>query len=523
MKKNFLYSVMALFMVLLASCSQEEIISENNGNGKVTISVGVPGGAATRAGMPAVEGVIRRCIMQVVDENGIAIEGEKMKQTEEVTGETVTFTFNEPTGNYSVVFWADYVTNKTKDYVYNTTQLPIIGYQGNKDNMFTNAGDAFCGKIAKGTTSTTLKRPFDKIVIGSTNKELFGKYTKITIGNFNVPTGYNIMDGTCGNIADTPTAQIRLDERAINNAETGEWAYFYIFPSKNQTSTDLALNVTLSTDDETPEKQTLAVTIKDMPTDANMIGNVDITEIPAKEIEVTVSFDDKFQDKGDSTEPEEPATPEEIKVGSYIDANGKVTATENEAVAIVFDLATDDNISNYGEAFAGKKIKGWAIAMGKASQVQWMTGADALAEITDITPITNTDKATDINGYGNTQSIKNNGTTCIPGATFPALEACINWSVQAPQNTSGWYMPAAVQVQRLHTAWSENTFSAKLTNDNVINGVILSSSMYKNSSDVLNPLGVLFNSADATGKNGKINAQSFSNNYGARPILTIFE
>ena len=54
MKKNFLYSVMALFVILLASCSQEEIISENSGNGKITVSVGVPGGATTRAGMPEV-------------------------------------------------------------------------------------------------------------------------------------------------------------------------------------------------------------------------------------------------------------------------------------------------------------------------------------------------------------------------------------------------------------------------------------------------------------------------------------
>lgn len=520
MKKNFLYSVMALFVILLASCSQEEIISENSGNGKITVSVGVPGGATTRAGMPEVEGMTRRCIMQVVDENGTAIEGEEMRQTVTVTGDKVNFSFTEPEGEYSVVFWADYVTNITKDNCYNTATLPNVTLAHNKNTMFTAAGDAFCGKMAKGgSTSIVLKRPFNKIVVGSTNKEAFGEYKEIQITEFSVPDGYNIMSKTC-----SATKNIKREKIAMNNATAGEWTSFFVFAPSNQTDTKLELPIMLYKEGDATDAPSIKFTASaSAPTDENTIGSMDIPNIPetpANKVDVEISFDDKFTNDG-STKPEKPVTPGEIAVGSYIDANGTVTTDESKAIAIVFDLAADDVIANYGETFAGKNIKGWAVAMGKTVQAKWMEGAETLVEITGITPITNTANATDINGYGNTQIIKDNGANIISGATFPALTTCIDWSVSAPTNTSGWYMPAAVQVQRLHTAWSENTFAGKLTGDNAIAGVILSSSMYKNSSEIFNPLGVLFDAGN-TEKNGKINAQKFSNQYGARPILTIF-
>ena len=44
MKKNLFYSLMALFVVLFASCGQEEIVSDNGTeiNAPVTISVQAP-------------------------------------------------------------------------------------------------------------------------------------------------------------------------------------------------------------------------------------------------------------------------------------------------------------------------------------------------------------------------------------------------------------------------------------------------------------------------------------------------
>lgn len=446
MKKNFLYSVMALFVILLASCSQEEIISENSGNGKITVSVGVPGGATTRAGMPNVDGVTRRCIMQVVNADGTAIEG--LKETKEVTGETVTFSFNEPEGNYSVVFWADYVTNLANDYIYSTEQLPIVGYKGTKNNMFTSAGDAFCGKIAKGATSTILKRPFNKIVVGSTNKNVFGEYTHIAIGNFNVPTGYSIMNGTCGNIDTTPSASIRLEKQAINNAETGEWAYFYIFPSVNQTTTDLALNITLSKGaDDSAEKTNFVATIKKMPADANTIGNVDIPEIPTapvdpeepNKVDVEISFDDKFTNDG-STKPEEPVVPGEMKVGSYINAAGEVVTDAANAVGIVFALEAlnGDVAANYPETLKNKTIKGYAVAISNAAPArQQVIAANETLTFTMPENPTNGTQTTEalLNGIGSEKAFV---TTYNTWVSEHALTGA---------NLSAWYIPTFDQLK----------------------------------------------------------------------------
>lgn len=442
MKKNFLYSVMALFAILLASCSQEEIISENSGNGKVTVSVGVPGGATTRAGMPNVDGVTRRCIMQVVDGNGTAITG--LKETKEVTGETVTFSFDEPEGDYSVVFWADYVTNLSNDYIYSTEQLPIIGYKGTKNNMFANAGDAFCGKIAKGATSTTLKRPFNKIVVGSTNKEVFGGYTHIAIGNFNVPTGYSIMDGTCGNIEGTPSAPIRLEKKAINNAETGEWAYFYIFPAVDQTATDLGLNITLSKGaEDTAEKTNFVATIKSMPTDANTIGNVNIPEIPTTpdkpaKVDVEISFDDKFTNG--STEPENPVAPGEMKVGSYINAAGEVVTDAANAVGIVFALEAlnDDVAANYPEALQSKTIKGYAVAISNAAPSRQQI-------IVEGEKLTFTMPENPTNGTQTTEALL---TGIGTGKDFvTTYNKWVNEHALTGTNLSAWYIPTFDQLK----------------------------------------------------------------------------
>ena len=443
MKKNFLYSVMALFAILLASCSQEEIISENSGNGKVTVSVGVPGGATTRAGMPNVDGVTRRCIMQVVDGNGTAIEG--LKETKEVTGETVTFSFDAPDGDYSVVFWADYVTNLSSDYIYSTEQLPIIGYKGTKNNMFANAGDAFCGKIAKGATSTILKRPFNKIVVGSTNKDVFGGYTHIAIGSFNVPTGYSIMDGTCGNIESTQSAPIRLEKKAINNAETGEWAYFYIFPAVNQTATDLDLNITLSKGaEDTAEKTSFVATIKSMPTDANTIGNVNIPEIPTTpdkpaKVDVEISFDDKFTNGG-STEPENPVAPSEMKVGSYINAAGEVVADATNAVGIVFALEAlnGDVAANYPEAPQSKTIKGYAVAISNAAPGrQQIIAANETLSFTMPKNPTNGTQTTEalLTGIGTGKDFVTTYNTWVSKHTLTGV------------NLSAWYIPTIDQLK----------------------------------------------------------------------------
>lgn len=445
MKKNFLYSVMALFMVLLASCSQEEIISENNGNGKVTISVGVPGGAATRAGMPEVDGVIRRCIMQVVDENGVAIAGDEMKQTTTVNGDKVTFSFTEPEREYSVVFWADYVKNIDKDECYNTTTLPNVTLAHNRNTMFTAAGDAFCGKIAKGeSTNVILKRPFNKIVVGSTNTTVFSEYTEIQIAEFPVTDGYNILDKTCSS-----SKNIKLDRTAMNNAASGEWTSFFVFAPNNQTAIKLNLPIMLYKKEDatnTPSAKFTAST--SAPTDENVIGNMDIPNIPAEKIEVEITFDDKFKnEEGGTTEPEDPETPAELAVGSYINAAGEVVTDATDAIAVVFAMANDitnndDVASAYGESYAAKSIKAYAVSLKNVTSRENWTSAEGEA-VTELTATT-----TKYQGYTATEALLG---LCkdFTGGMFKTFETWRNNNQTNNANLSQWYIPSFSQLTLL--------------------------------------------------------------------------
>ncbi|WP_274972283.1 DUF6562 domain-containing protein [Bacteroides fluxus] len=436
MKKNFLYSVMALFVILLASCSQEEIISENSENGKITVSVGVPGSATTRAGMPEVESMTRRCIMQVVDENGTAIEGEEMRQTTEVTGDKVNFSFTEPEGEYSVVFWADYVTSIAKDNCYNTAALPNVTLAHNKNTMFTAAGDAFCGKMAKGgSTSIVLKRPFNKIVVGSTNKEAFGECKEIQIAEFSVPDGYNIMSKTC-----SAAKNIKRERIAMNDATTGEWTSFFVFAPSNQTDTKLELPIMLYKEGDATDAPAIKFTAStSAPTDENMIGSMDIPNIPADKVDVEISFDDKFTNDG-STEPEEPVVPGEMKVGSYINAAGEVVTDAANAVGIVFALEAlnGDVAANYPETLKSKTIKGYAVAISNAAPTRQQIIAD-----NETLTFTMPEKPT--NGTQTTEALLNG--IGSEKAFVTTYNTWVNEHALTGANLSAWYIPTFDQLK----------------------------------------------------------------------------
>lgn len=532
MKKNYLYSVMAAFMMLFAaSCSQEEIVSGNDGNNsEVTILVGVPGrSATTRAGMPEYEGYTRRCIMQVVDAEGAAIQGEKMRQAVAVTGETVTFSFPEPEGAYSVVFWADYVTSLENDFIYNTKALPTISYSGNKDNMFKPYGDAFCGKVGQGTTSVTLKRPFNKIVVGSENTAAFGEYTHVKTGNFAVPDNYSIFGGTC----DGTTKDIRLDAfTAISNSATGEWFSFFIFAPADQMSTELTLPITLSKDAEGADKLEIQVKATGLPADDNMIGNVNIPEIPsepAQDIEVQVSFDDKFENG-----PAEPVDPSVIKVGSYINAAGQAVADAAEAVAIVFALEAigGDLPANYDypEDVQGKTIKGYAVAIENTAAARQQIIAAGANKLTFSMP----ESAT--NGTQTTEALLSG-----IGAEAKFTEAYTNWTrahVLTGSNLSEWYIPTFAQLEvftkMLFTVGDNvpagsDAFKAlpefahengKLFDRDPINVVMYASSTINANGNIS---AMTFN-ADGTAQAGqaKVDGSSATSTL-CRPFLTIFE
>ena len=158
MKKNLFYSLMALFVVLFASCGQEEIVSDNGTeiNAPVTISVQAPVNNVFSRAVTIPDGYTMQCIMQLLNADGNKI--------------------------------GDQVTK-----VYNTADLRAVGYNTASFDLTNDAlmaaSDAFCGKLETiGNASVTLKRPFANVSVKPKNPEVAAAANKLEIT-------YNALSG----------------------------------------------------------------------------------------------------------------------------------------------------------------------------------------------------------------------------------------------------------------------------------------------------------------------------------------
>ena len=525
MKKNFLFSMMALVGMTFASCSQEEIVStaSNGQTGElITVSVNVPQvGVASRA-MPEVEGHARRCILQLVGTDGAAIEDQRY--VEAVTGETVSFTFTAPSDAYQCVFWADYLetadadVENAKDYIYDTSALPAVGYTGLSHTVhFSDAADAFCGVLANPTSgaSITLKRPLTQIAIGTNTPSDYEGYTQVRVGNVGIPGGYNIFTQT---VNTTTTKTTRLDLTTMEDAAAGQWTKLFVFASVDQTEytfpEEFPLSVTISNGNADENK---SQTLTSVNVDDNMISNINFTEQgggeepgggdePDDDMTINVSFGDKFDN-----EPVDPNAP--LAVGDYVNANGEKVATVEEAVAVIFSLSegVTDN-SNY----EGKTVKGYAIALENASNRTYLKNGSAGTWDSSLTA-TN-DATNDYSGYTYSQAL------------MASLEAQAESSILTSYNTwlgehttsgnlSTWYIPTYDQATAALSS-VDPALAAALQEVRANGTWVLTSSVNADGTSIK---GVLYTPTDAT--TGTVKEATIGTDGQAVivPVVTIFE
>lgn len=386
MKKNFLFLSMALFVLLLAACSQEEIVSgSNKTEGPVTVSVNIPvNNPVTRVAPDIPEGYVLRCIMQLVDQSGNNIENGRYVQEVPSGSENVTFAFETPDNYQGAMFWADYVKKEgggdiaeTADYFYTTTNLKAVGYNGAKTGeLFNNdAADAFAGYMLGSSNSFSLERPFTKVTFKA--DAAYAQYTKITVTNLPAPTAYNIMTGATSAVA----SGIQSTELAISD---NIWFSAYLFVSSTGEgnlgeSNDIAFTLA----DEQGESAKLTMPGENIILTKNY--NVTATVSPSKDNqqEVTVTF------------PGDMVDPNALQIGDYINTDGSYTKTytEGQSVAVVFALAGSktDN-SDYG----GKAVAGYAMALKGLSGIPYTAET---VDVSTITPVT-VNEALYTDGYG---------------------------------------------------------------------------------------------------------------------------
>lgn len=505
MKKNFLYSIVVLCICLFAACSQEEIMDEagQQAGKQVSLTVGVPGGVMTRA-LPTEQDHKLRCIMQVVDKDNKSITGEGMRQVVEVNADKMTFTFTAPEGDYKCLFWADFVTDIKADNVYTTTDLTNITYKKMDNDVFSTKADAFCGYVANGTATITLKRPFAKVSVAPKNASTFAGYNKLTV-SYNAPSGFNMVTG-----AVSSTAQKVTYTKESFNASAGAWFTSFVFAPANVEK--LGSDITMKIEGGTDGPKTLTIAANNVPLTPNYEIDGTFDAASGSNVNVDVKFDGSFD------KPEVKAA----AVGDYFYADGTwgttiTSASGSEAVGVVFDLATDDATENYPNINL-TKINGWVVSLTDVESVAWY-GETVLAAAIDGVVVLGSTSEGAING----ELLGYSNSTAIAKATgsFPANEGCKAWNAAVPETTSDWYMPSIGQLKRLQAAGS--VITPKLTavsGKEVASGVYLSSTLYsKADSGITNPLGVLLKNTEDPNY-GISKAQKISSNYFARAVLT---
>lgn len=441
MKKNFFYSVMAVFTLLfMAACSQEEIISSNETNGgKVVLSVNVSGATPDTRAVADVQGYVMRCIMEAVDSEGTVIEGTRMVQP--VTAGKATFEFEKNASAANYLFWADYVEgtdiNDAKKVVYNAETLTNITYRLNKTNgLFNNpAADAFCATVATDNLagSVTLKRPFTRIAVKTADVDALG-LTGLTHINPNLyaGAGFNVATGKA-----TTKGQLQATVNSYVPVLTdGEFAFYcYVLATvADETRTSA---ITFSNEDGSATKS-IQLTADQM---MSLQSNTSVSLKPGDDkIKVEIVIDDTFE--GEETDPEEPQPAGELKVGAYINAQGEVVAEATDAVAVVFSMAEGkaDN-SVYAE---GKTAKAYAVSLNKA------INRLRLGDCSTLSLATTDDASQAYAGYSFSNSIKT-AFDAMEGdkSTLQIFNAFFTNNELTPvsaSNLSEWYIPSIAQI-----------------------------------------------------------------------------
>lgn len=427
MKKNYLYSITALLMLLFtASCSQEEITSSaNSKEGIVTLDVRVPVNTAnSRSNVPTIpEGYKLRCILQPVDSEQNPV-GDRLVEEVQAGQENITFTFEAPEGYNGAMLWADYFKgdDKAADNLYVTSDLKNITYNSTATatELFNNdAADAFYGYLMGTGTSIELQRPFTKLTFKAS--EDYADYTNITITDLPAPSGFNVMSGE----TTTTASDIISNNLTISD---GVWFSTYLFAGSNASTLQGDITLTLSKDGG---NLNLKMPGKDIPLTRNNDVTATVTPGEDNTTDVTVTFPGGMTD------------PNNIALGDYINKDGTFSKTydASKAIAIVFALAEGKSDNS---DYSGKTAEAYAFALNNCVVKTKLSDAELTGGDTDFTVDLY------VNGYGMASHDKFMTQCSSITSSSPILTAFTSWNENnaiSSEQLSSWYIPTPAQVK----------------------------------------------------------------------------
>lgn len=422
MKKFASMLMVAGFGLAMASCSTtDEPMAASTSD--ITIAVKAPVEPMGRAAVELPAGYTMHCIMQLLDENNNAVGEQKTATIDAATGTgTFTITAADQEQGAKALFWAEYI-NQSGASVYNTTDLKAVSYTTTDFAVAdAPATDAFCGKLEALTdgANVTLTRPFANVNFAPTNPEKVEAAKKMVV-TYTTPAGYNVLNGT---VDATKATKVTYTNADFDSSVT-PWFSTFVFAAADATYLDSAIEIALS------EGLTQTITIGEnkVPLNENFQISVsaEIGDVELSDITVTVGVEPGYN------KPEAP----KFEVGAYVNAAGEPVATAAEAAGIVYYLGAygDDAADKYDAKFAGKTIKGYAVALNNVNASRQAINTD---------PVTGLAATSWANGYEGTPNIL----TSFAGSAF--VTTFTDWrtaNATTGDNASEWYIPTLVQLK----------------------------------------------------------------------------
>lgn len=478
MKK--LYFIMTLiFMSLMASCSQEEIVNRETENKRVSISAEFPGNiASTRASISIPATHKLRCIIEVWE----AEKNPELKYRNEMTVEggvvVPTFDFALKPGEYNCLIWADLIKKDAatsevtignevtythfEDTYYDTSDLNSVKVKDAKALFDTDLCDGFFMSMQLKKSDTPVQkvvklvRPFAKLIVKENEAEKFATLQKISV-SYEMPEAFNVATGE-------PTAEkvSGLYEKTFTSGDVSRILFtsYRFVPSTETTVSSSTLSF-----------KTAAGTIR-----CEIPGDV----ITLKRNQQMTAGGNLISGGGIEPEPEPEPSGEDPQIGDYffIDGTWSSELTEvnkDKCVGIVYAVGAQqgDKIDDYGESVRGKSIKGYVMALKDADVAEFLpSAADGYEYVMSGRPYFYRQKDKDwdreaveavkkkfgeftsscwdrYNGFSLTKAllqIVSDDETCF----CPALTGFAKWKAKQKDivNSSGWYIPSA--AQQLH-------------------------------------------------------------------------
>lgn len=446
MKKNFFNIAMAFCIGLFASCSQEEIFSDQSGEVEtVNVFTQLPENDAQTRALPGAEANHQlRCILEVWDKagNGTLITRIEKLGTE-ATGEgKLSFSFQvDSKVNYQCLLWADYIDSSTpagkeantyEDKYYDTQNLKAIDFKVTDGGLFNNAStDAFCGVVDKNGTTTalsvTLKRPFTKVILKD-KSDYINDCTALGV-KYNTPSGYNIATGVA-----TTTKEVNATGLTPDGTNK-TWFSTFIFASADQAK--LEQDITMEITKQNNSKETKTIKGGQISLDKNVENDAEANFSTEEEVKIDVDID------GSTEDPNAP------KVGQFVNKDGTFSNTYNQETAIGIVFATGGKIdtSNYGDGYESKAVYGYAMGLTSVARSRLVASSDltlpTFEGIGDEPFASN-----DYNGFDySAKMIEAAGQLTTPSPVFTNYSKWKDNNVVNVSNLSPWYIPSGAQVK----------------------------------------------------------------------------